>query len=200
MSQTTDIELAGSADAAQLTKVIAAAFFPLAPCQWLIPHPIQRRRTLPDYFRILVDHALAHGIVETTADRKAVALWLPIGAGGPEAPEDYDERLKAAVGPHLERFEILDKQFEAHHLTGIAHHHLAILAVHPDQQGQGLGRSLLTAHHRILDARGTPAYLEASDEDNRLWYQRHGYSDVGTPIRLPDGPLMFPMMRPPHHE
>lgn len=197
MNQNPTLIAAEPAQAERLAEVIAAAFHSLEPCAWLVPHPLQRRETLPGYFRILVDHAFATGLVHTTEQVDAVALWLPVGADGPSTPEDYLARLKQAVGADLERFEQLDEQFEAHHLTGVTHHHLAILAVHPDRQGQGLGHALLTAHHRTLDSEAIPAYLEASDATNRAWYARHGYADHGTPIRLPGGPAMFPMVRAP---
>lgn len=184
-------------DAQKLSTVVAAAFHPLAPCRWLIPHAIQRRVAFPAYFRILVDHALARGIVETTRERIAAALWLPVGTHGPEIPERYEQRLKEAVGPHLERFEILDDQFERHHPTGSKHQYLAVIGVHPDYQRHGLGRALLDHRHRHLDQVGSPAYLEASDETNRVWYARHGYRDLDDPIHLPDGPDLFPMWREP---
>ena len=191
------IVAAEPADAWKLSTVVAAAFHPLAPCQWLIPHAIQRRVALPAYFRILVEHALAVGSIDTTLDRTAAALWLPVGPDGPQPPQRYEQRLKEAVGPHLERFEILDEQFEAHHPLGDEHQHLAILAVHPDHQRRGLGRTLLEHRHGQLDQSGSPAYLEASDETNRAWYARHGYRDLDSLIRLPDGPEMFPMWRDP---
>ncbi len=192
-----DIVAAEPGDAWKLSTVVAAAFQPLAVCRWLIPHAIQRRVALPAYFRILVEHALTVGSIDTTPERTAAALWLPVGPDGPEPPERYEQRLKEAVGPHVERFEILDEQFEAHHPLGAGHQYLAILAVHPDHQRQGLGRALLEHRHRQLDQTGSPAYLEASDETNRAWYARHGYHDIDSPIRLPDGPEMLPMWRDP---
>ena len=41
------------------------------------------------------------------------------------------------------------------------------------------------------------AYLEASDERTRDLYLRHGYTDHGEAIELPDGPSMYPMVRIP---
>ena len=91
---------------------------------------------------------------------------------------------------------MLDALFDQHHPTD-PHHHLAFLAVHPDQQGQGLGSALLADYHARLDQRGVAAYLEASCERNRDLYLRHGYRPMGEPFRLPDGPPMWPMWRPP---
>jgi GNAT superfamily N-acetyltransferase len=113
----------------------------------------------------------------------------------------------------VERFVVFDGELDDHHLTGVEHHHLAILAVRPDRQGQGTGTALLDAHHAVLDEQGMTAYLEASDERTRRIYLRHGYADHGTPIHLHggllaggdhlapgqpgNGPRMYPMVRGP---
>ena len=132
----------------------------------------------------------------TTPARDAAALWLPVAAGGPgEPPAGHHERLAALTGPHLARFEALDQAFDQHHPAGIAHEHLAILAVRPDRQHLGIGTALMNARHAILDRNGTPAYLEASDPAKRDIYLKHGYADSGDPIQLPDGPSLYPMWR-----
>jgi GNAT superfamily N-acetyltransferase len=204
---------AGEADIEVLSQVIADAFFPLAPCQWLIGDEAARRDIFPAYFCMYVEHAMADGLVHTTPGRDAAALWIPLGPQLPSPPDGYDEHLAEVTGPWVERFAVFDGELDAHHLTGAEHHHLAILAVRPDRQGQGIGTALLDAHHAVLDERGTAAYLEASDERTRRIYLRHGYADYGTPIQLPggssghgddglpgqqaDGPRMYPMVRRP---
>jgi GNAT superfamily N-acetyltransferase len=190
--------LADQADADVLSRVIAEAFHPLPPSQWLIPDPNARRGLYPGYFRIFVELALAGGIVHTTQDRTAAALWLPAGEGeAAEPPAGYPVRLAAATGPWLDRFAAFDEVLERGHPAGPAHQHLAMLAVRPDRQGRGTGTALLRAHLAELDQAGTPTYLEASAPRNRALYLRHGYRDHGPPIRLPDGTAMFPMWREP---
>jgi hypothetical protein len=73
----------GAADLDALSRLIAEAFHPLAPSQWLIPDPAARREIFPSYFRLYAEHALAHGVIHTTPDRAAVALWIHVGEGGP---------------------------------------------------------------------------------------------------------------------
>ncbi len=187
-----------AADTDALSQVIADAFHDLPQSQWLIPDPDARQRILPGYFRILVEHALATGTVHTTTDRAAAALWIPISPEGASPPDDYAARLAALTGPWAGRFTAFDAALDRHHPAGFAHHHLAILAVHPDRQGQGIGSALLRGYHDILD-RGLnlPAYLEAAQWRTRQLYRRHGYLPSG-PFYLPDGgPPMFPMARPP---
>jgi GNAT superfamily N-acetyltransferase len=193
-----NIVRAGEADIEVLSQVIADAFFPLAPCQWLIPDETARRAILPGYFRMHVEHAMADGLVHTTPARDAAALWIPTGPQLPGPPDGYDELLAQITGPWAERFAAFDAELDAHHLTGTAHEHLAILAVRPGRQGQGTGTALLDARHAVLDQQGTTAYLEASDQRTRRIYLRHGYTDHGnTSIQLPAGPRMFPMLRRP---
>ncbi|HEV2374113.1 MAG TPA: GNAT family N-acetyltransferase [Streptosporangiaceae bacterium] len=186
---------ADTADLDVLSRVIADAFCDLAPSQWRVPALEARRRVLPGYFRLCLADALAHGIVCTTPSRTAAALWLPIGAEGPVTDPGYGPRLAAAAGPFAQRFESFDEVLGRHHPTGTGHHHLAILAVRPDRQGQGIGSALLRAHHATLDQAGTPVYLEASDLHTRRFYLTCGYTDHGPPIHLPDGPLMYPLWR-----
>jgi GNAT superfamily N-acetyltransferase len=188
---------AGEADIQVLSQVIAGAFFPLAPCQWLIPDQTARRDILPGYFAMYLQHAISDGLVHTTPGRDAAALWLPLGPQPPQPPDGYDELLPEVTGPWIERFVAFDAELDAHHLTGVEHHHLAILAVRPDRQGQGIGSALLDAYHAVLDDKNTVAYLEASDERTRRIYLHHNYVDYGTPIQLADGPHMFPMTRRP---
>jgi GNAT superfamily N-acetyltransferase len=185
---------ASETDTGVLADVIAEAFFPLAVCQWLIPGPAARRAAFPAYFQLYVEHAIAGGLVATTPGRDAAALWIP-GTGPGTPPADYPGRLAAITGPHLSNFQAFDQALDAHHPAGTFHHHLAILAVHPDAQGQGIGTALLHAHHTTLDQDATPAYLEASGERTRRLYLGHGYTDHGSPVELADGVRMWPMWR-----
>lgn len=159
----------------------------------------ERVRRLTANFAIHVEHALRHGHIDWTDDRMGAAVWVHQDPGAPEVPEpdDYEARPAASAGPHLPRFQTLDRAFaESHPHT--PHHHLAFLAVHPSRQGHGLGTLLLRHHHAALDSARRPGYLEASSERSRSLYARHGYRDTGEPFTLrPDGPQMWPMWREP---
>ena len=188
--------LADDACADVLSTVIADAFFDLAASKWLIPDEAARRQIYPGYFGLYVEHALADGIVLTTPDQAAVALWLPAGEEPAAPPDWHDERLAEVTGPWVDRFRAFNQELGRRHPAGFAHHHLAILAVRRDRQGQGLGSALLRAHHAALDRDGIPAYLEASSMRSRRLYLAHGYEALGGPIFLP-GAAMFPMLRQP---
>jgi GNAT superfamily N-acetyltransferase len=184
------------ADADAVTQVIAEAFHDLVPSRWLIADAAARRQVFPAYFAIFTGHALATGTVYTTPERTGAALWLPIGPDGPQPPPGYGEKLAEVTGRWVSRFLAFDAALDRHHRTGQAHHHLAIMAVHPRHQRQGIGSALLAAHHATLDAAGLPAYLEASSNRSRALYLRHGYTDTGRPVQLSGGPALYPMWRP----
>jgi GNAT superfamily N-acetyltransferase len=190
---------AEAADLQVLSQVIADAFHDLPPSRWLIPDPAARREIFPGYFRLYVEHAMASGVVHTTTDRTAAALWLPAGENPAGPPAGYGTRLAAAAGPWIDRFRAFDATLDQHHPAGTPHHHLAILAVRPGNQGQGTGSLLLRARHQALDQDGAPAYLEAASPRTRQLYLRHGYAlRPDAPFYLADdGPAMWPMWREP---
>lgn len=189
---------AGEGDAEALAKLIARAFHPLAPSNWLIPDTHERHVLLPRHFRILVDDALSRGRVDTTPDLDGAAVWFHVPETGDPGSAGYDKALAAAVGSWLWRFKTFDRLLADHHLIGVRHDHLALLAVDPARQKRGIGDALLAAHHQRLDQADPPvaAYLEASDAQTRRIYLARGYTDHGDPIQLPGGPQMFPMIRP----
>lgn len=197
MTMTRTIQRATLSDADQLAHTIAQAFHDLAPCQWLVEDPQIRARIFPAYFRLYVELGLRLGTVQTTPDRQAVAIWLPVAPNVIPALPDHDRRLAAITGPRADRFHAFDELLDEHHPKQPTHEWLAILAVHPTLQRQGIGTALLNAHHTGLDRDSTPAYLEAAEPNLRTLYRRHGYVNHGEPIRLPQGPAMWPMWREP---
>lgn len=195
----TRVVRAGADDLDQLSHLIAEAFIDLPPSQWLISDETARRQILPQYFRLYLEHALAHGMIQTTPERTAAALWLPIPGPPHPLPPGYLPRLTAVTWPWTDRFLSFDTTLDTHHPVGTPHRHLAILAVHPRCQGHGTGTALLNACHHELDHYGEPAYLEASSPRNRDLYLRHGYQPrPGAPFHLPEGgPPLWPMWREP---
>ncbi|WP_018680437.1 GNAT family N-acetyltransferase [Actinokineospora enzanensis] len=188
---------AATADVPACALLVARAFAPLPQTVWLIDELADRVPVLAADFEILVEHALAHGrvdVIGAAGEPHAVAVWFHRDREMPE-PADYDARVAAATGRYADRFRALDHAFESHH-PAEPHHHLALLAVDPDRQGQGLGAALLAEHHARLDAAGVDAFLEASTVDSVRLYERHGYRALGEPYRLAaDGPRMWPLWR-----
>ena len=76
------------------------------------------------------------------------------------------------------------------------HFYLSTIGVDPDHRGQGLGAKLMQRVLKICDDEGLVAYLESSNQRNVSLYERVGFETI-TEVRLPDGPVMRPMMRRP---
>lgn len=74
------------------------------------------------------------------------------------------------------------------------HRYLSVLGTDPISQGQGLGSAVLRPVLQQCDSDQIAAYLESSKERNIDFYARHGFRVSGE-VRLPRGPLVWPMCR-----
>jgi GNAT superfamily N-acetyltransferase len=196
-----EIRIATVKDAIPAAELIADAFFPLEATAWLVPDAQRRAHILPIDFEIHVNHALTHGeihlIDDDSGELAATAVWFAQLTGPTPEPDHYQDELMAACGPYTDWFRTLDRLFDDNHPRTYPHHHLAYLATRPDQQRRGLASTLLQHHHTRLDRTATPAFLQASSEQSRALYERHGYERLGDPFYLPEGPPFWPMWREP---
>ncbi|GAA0388623.1 GNAT family N-acetyltransferase [Microbispora corallina] len=189
-------EITYMTDAAVAGGIIADTFGTDEITAWLVPAvedrlPMQRR-----FFTLQVTHALEHGTVygiHESGELSGVAVWFT--APFPEVP-GLEEAIASFAGENAERYGILGELMDKLH-PHEPHHYLAFIALVRGRTGRGLGTLLLEEHHRKLDAEGIPAYLEASSEASRRLYLRHGYVDMPELVRLPGGPVMYPMWREP---
>ncbi|GGJ75399.1 N-acetyltransferase [Pilimelia anulata] len=192
MSRAPQIAVADPTELATVVDVITDAFLTLDVAAWLVPDPAQRRAAMRGHLCLITEQAFAHGTVYL-ADRGAgAAVWCDRTTDAPEVG-DYDSRLAALCGEHVDRFRTFDALL-ASHTPPEPHHHLALLGVTPTRQGTGVGTALLRAHHQRLPA-GVPAYLEASSMRARDLYARHGYQ-TQPPFHVADHcPPLWPMWR-----
>lgn len=196
MSQTPSIRRATVSDVPQVAGLIAVAFHDLPQSRWLVGSELLREPMLARNMAMWVGHALIHGHVEVI-DRVAAAVWFNLEHDPIPLPPGYERQLDIDCGGYASRFQTFDLTLGKHHPQA-PHHHLAMLAVHPEHQRRGLGAALLRHHQDKLDTAGIPAFLEASTPESVGLYNRHGYQPLGEPYRLPeDGPCMWPMWRDP---
>jgi ribosomal protein S18 acetylase RimI-like enzyme len=184
---------------AAVGHLISLSFFHLGADVYLVPPLEDRLPVMADFFTLYTEHAFKFGRVDVIDSPSgdglvAAAVWFDNTVEMP-APERYEERLRDLAGEYIDRFSALDELFDKHHPHD-PHWHLAFLAVHPDHQEHGLGSLLMRHTHRELDASGTPAYLEATNQNNVRLYRRHGYADMDPfEMLLPDGTPFFRMWR-----
>lgn len=205
-------------DVPAAAQTVARAFAALDASAWLVPDPDRRLVVLSEVFAITLEHALVHGRVDLafrTPMPRVPATGVPAvtseAAAGPDPvgvavwfnrtrplppPAQYEQRLWEFARQDYPSFAELNLLFDTHHSDG-PHHHLALLAVRPGHQGQGIGARLLRAHHERLDTTGLPSYLEAADEDSARLYQRHGYQPHGQQFRFGPRAVFTPMWRNP---
>jgi ribosomal protein S18 acetylase RimI-like enzyme len=88
------------------------------------------------------------------------------------------------------------EKLERGHPRRPPHFYLAVLGTDPEAQGRGFGSAVLGGVLEQCDRDGVGAYLESSKERNIDFYARHGFRVTGE-LRLPRGPVMWPMWREP---
>ena len=192
--------LATRTDVDRIAASLALAFEDDPVMGFLFPQARSRVQRLTAFFRtgLLVQH-LANATSYTDAECGAAALWAPPGRwritpaqllrGAPGLLRALGRRVPVAVRAlHA---------VEHCHPHEPPHYYLAVLGTRPDQQGMGIGSSLLRPVLDRCDAEGLGAYLESSKQQNIPFYRRHGFA-VTAEIRLPGGgPIVWPMWRDP---
>jgi RimJ/RimL family protein N-acetyltransferase len=187
---------AGVGELAQLSATLADAFATEPVMAWLIPS----RRRKDTRLRRLFAHELAHyvfpaGRVLTTDDFRGASLELPPGRWKMTMPLSAAIGFVRVFGMWLPRASRMQVFFSRNHLQE-PHYYIRYLGVATRFQGQGLGAALLRPTLDRCDREGLPAYLEASSERSAALYERLGFVHLGE-LRVPDGPRVWPMRRPP---
>jgi len=184
-------------DLPDLVETLTVAFQPDPFMSWWIPDPERRWSILANCFELIADINLPYDELYLTDPAPvAAAVWIPPGC---QPSGDHAEELVgwyvAAAEETADRLQsALQLMAEVH--PEQPHAYLFLLATLPQWQSRGLGSALLRNMLQRCDRDGVPAYLEATSEDSRRLYLRHGFQATGE-IRLPDGPSMWPMWRPP---
>lgn len=189
---------AGEIDIEPLEDVLQAAFWDDPMMRWMIPDDASRSRRAARLFRGMLRHwFVPMRTVWTTADQQGAALWsppghwrIPVMAQLPSLPS-----MLGALGRGAVKAGRLMSLVEHHHPRE-PHWYLAVLGTDPPSQGKGIGSALIAPVLSRCDAEGVPAYLESSKESNIPFYRRHGFEVTGE-LRVPGGPVLYPMWREP---
>ncbi len=150
------------------------------------------------FWKLFVEGALRHPWVWLTVGGEATSVWVP--PGGTEMSEEQEDRLSELANQYLgsaagDYLELLTR-FEAAHPRDEPHYYLSLLGTHPDHRGKGIGMALLEHDLALIDAEGSPAYLESSNPANNHRYAGVGFEEVGE-FSYPGGaPVVTTMWRP----
>lgn len=187
---------AGVGELAQLSATLADAFASEPVTRWLIPSRRRRDTRLRRLFAIeLSQYVFPAGRVLTTDDFRGANLELPPGRWEMTMPLSGAIDYVRVFGRRLRRASRLQVSFERNHLQE-PHYYIRWVGVATRFQGHGLGTALLHPTLDRCDREGVPAYLEASSERSAALYERLGFVHLGE-LRVPDGPRVWPMRRPP---
>ncbi|MFI7132614.1 GNAT family N-acetyltransferase [Nonomuraea sp. NPDC050153] len=174
--------------------VLTEAFMndPLA-C-WLFPDASDRGRLQSHFYRSLLAHPTAEAYL--IGRREGASVWLTSAAGQTpdEEPPGPPEEVFGESGARL---QAVGEALAQRHPDHEPHLYLACMGVLGRRQGAGLGSVMLRHRLERADADGLAAYLEASSPRSRALYLRHGFEDLGEPVRVADSPLLWPMWRSP---
>ncbi len=190
------IRTADEGDRELVVRLLDGAFQDDPVSGWVFPDAAHRRATHPRLMAAFLDLVFAEGRVDLAEDGSACALWLSVPADAEHGGDDAAQ-LREAVDPDNGRVELLGRLTAGIHPAGRAHEYLWMIAVAPDNQGRGLGATLLRHVLDRCDREGLAAYLEASSARSRKLYERLGFDLLNRPLDLPDGPQMWPMWREP---
>lgn len=200
MSAAPTLRRATAADVPALARMLARAFYDDPVLCWSCRPARLRENVLVRFFSARLRQLLPHEDVWTTEELACAALWAPPGRFHTTAREDL--QLAAVLRhPRLAwRLPLVTAgllRVQGRHPNAPAHWYLAVLGTEPGQQGKGLGSAALRPLLARCDADGVAAYLESSKERNLDFYARHGFRVTGE-LRLPRGPVVWPMWRDPH--
>ena len=182
------IRKAGRSDVPAMIEALAAAFQDDPIMRWLFPDDGRRPAILRTFFGLSARKVyLRYGESYVAGDAKAAALWAPPGKwklsplvilrNGPPLMRVMGTRLFAA----LRTLTLAERKHPRE-----PHYYLAVLGTDPQYQNRGMGSALLSDMLARSDAEGLPAYLEASSEDNKRLYLRHGFRVVEE-VPIPSG-------------
>jgi ribosomal protein S18 acetylase RimI-like enzyme len=187
-------------DLPRVGEISAAGFYDDPLMSWVLDDPSTRLGLLRVAFTGLASSFLGDTSELHVVDGACVTMWrTPEWVAPPPAADDQDADTAPSPFPAdvQERFRILGELMEIAHPHDEPHWYLNVIATLPTRQGQGLGARALGPICARFDELGAAAYLESSNPRNMTLYRRHGFEEINEPIRMPDGPALFPMWRPP---
>jgi ribosomal protein S18 acetylase RimI-like enzyme len=187
------------ADIPELAAMLARAFIDDPIAEWSCRPDSLRLSMLERFYTTRTRQLLAHEEIWINPERTSAALWAPPKRWSLTALQDV-QLSRTLLRPRLlwraPLIVVGLLGLERKHPVAPPHWYLAFLGTDPSAQGQGLGSAVLRPVLEQCDSDGVAAYLESSKERNIDFYARHGFRVEGE-LRLPRGPLVWPMWRDP---
>lgn len=184
-------------DRAAIIQLMVRSFWDDPVMMWMFPDESVRRVKLPRFFDLLWVTIFPDGGCETTAAQESATFWNPPDKWQlpPAKLLWHSPRLIAAFGTALPRALRVLHAMDAVH-PAEPHWYLNMVGTAPELQGRGYGGAVIRSRLAVCDAAGLPAFLISSKDSNIPVYRALGFAVTGE-IAIPDGPKLWPMLRPP---
>tara|TARA_B100000287_G_scaffold45113_1_gene40408 strand:- start:859 stop:1440 length:582 start_codon:yes stop_codon:yes gene_type:complete len=179
-------------DLERIKGVLKLGFASDALMRWVFPDASAFLKSFDVWMEEFSKIALENDIVYSEKNFYGSSLWHP-----PRVEFDVSVLEPTFEFIPLDRIEMVANFFEE-----LKKYHpedswyLAFIAVDPAQQRKGIGSFLLKEALKAIDESGDRAYLEASNEQNKALYERHGFVEIGK-VQMQDSPTAYPMIRDP---
>jgi ribosomal protein S18 acetylase RimI-like enzyme len=187
---------AGGADRQAVLDVLTEAFADDPVTCWLFPREEERCHLQSHYYGLLLAHPAAEAYL--VGGHAGASIWQVLAEGQSpyEEPKGRTDQ-RTVFGESGARLQVLGSALTDRHPHGETHLYLPCMGVTAAARGGGLGSAMLRDRLNRADADGLGAYLEAGSLSSRALYQRHGFTDLGEPVRVQDSPPLWPMWRAP---
>ena len=191
------VRKADESDIPDVVETLTESFFDDPIFSWWVPVEGRRKEILPAFFRLVTEAYLPAEEIYRDGDGVAAAVWAPPGlATSEEEMEQFGAAVAEISAEYTDAaFELLGAMEAVH--PSDPHFYLFFVGTRPPFQSRGIGSAVMRPVLDGCDRAGIPAYLEATCEENRRLYERHGFVDSGPPIVVRNSPPMFPMWREP---
>ncbi|HAP74987.1 MAG TPA: hypothetical protein DCR14_02795 [Acidimicrobiaceae bacterium] len=184
------------AEVVRVREVVSAAFLDDPMFQWLFHEPVGRTDAVASWLGLFVEAFALGGTIDVVRDPDGViagaALWRlgPADMPFPSSPT-VGGLMMAMLGAQITVQRGTALRAFADNKPEPPFHYLQFLAVHPSQQGQGLGRALLGHGMHRAGQEGLSVYLESTNPRNLAFYHSMGLSDIGSFTLEGGGPPAF---------
>lgn len=162
--------------------------------KWVVPKDEDRHSVVSAYYSVYLGAkgAMAYVAEDENGTMVGASVWLPHDVD----PSIYEEIDKVAghYGPQFQA--VANASHDSAPADG-PFYELVGFVTRKDLQGQGVGYQLLKTHLDLMDANGTPTYLEASTPfHERSVYRKFGYDHHGGTLTFEkDAAFLYPLYR-----
>ena len=185
-----EIITADRKDIDRIKGVLKLGFASDALLRWVFPDAANYLKSFDLWMQEFSKIAYENDLVYSEKNFAGASIWHPPGAEFDEVV--LEPTFDAIPEERLETVVKFFEEFKKYHPDDAWY--LAFIAVDPSKQRKGIGSFLLKEALQMIDQRGDRAYLEASNEQNKALYERHGFVEIGK-VQFKDSPPAFPMIR-----